>query len=204
VEFDVMSNGKSLSGREAAFVLSSDLAEPYDLFNHLPYRIAVVSNLLLLDRDPLIRHEIDLDARAMRVLLNIGSYAPITAADIAYQSRLDPYSVTRAVNDLIKRGLVVYSQDSAGRAKPVALSQTGLEMYKKLVTLIDSRLDKLLNGIESQQITMLFSVLAKLESNAESMLAEHSKQVEQRGVTLTREQQEFARWQQRSHTLNSD
>lgn len=199
-----MSNGKSLSGREAAFVLSNDVVEPYDLFNHLPYRIAVVSNLLLLDRDPLIRYEIDLDARAMRVLLNIGSYAPITAADIAYQSRLDPYSVTRAVNDLIKRGLVVYSQDHAGRAKPVGLSEAGLEMYKKLVTLIDSRLDKLLNGIEPQQITMLFSVLAKLESNAESMLAEHSKQVEQRGATLTREQQEFARWQQRSHTLNSD
>lgn len=193
-----MSSKKAIIGREAAFVLSENVAEPYDLFNHLPYRIAVVSNLLLLDRDPLIRHEIDLDARAMRVLLNIGSYSPITAADIAYQSRLDPYSVTRAVNDLIKRALVVYSHDAAGRAKPVMLSETGCVMYQKLVKMIDSRLNSLLKNIAPQEIETLFTVLAKLESNAESMLTEHGKEVEQQGGTLTREQQEFARWQQRS------
>lgn len=199
-----MSSKKAIIGREAAFVLSENVTEPYDLFNHLPYRIAVVSNLLLLDRDPLIRHEIDLDARAMRVLLNIGSYSPITAADIAYQSRLDPYSVTRAVNDLIKRGLVTYSHEAAGRAKPVMLSETGCVMYQKLVKMIDSRLNSLLKNIAPQEIETLLTVLAKLESNAESMLAEHGRAVEKQGGTLTREQQEFARWHQRSNAPSAE
>ncbi|CCQ11617.1 hypothetical protein PALB_25180 [Pseudoalteromonas luteoviolacea B = ATCC 29581] len=195
-----MSISRPTKSRQNAFTLSEEIVKPFDLYQHLPYRVAVVSNLLLLDRDPLIRHLVDLDARSMRVLLNIGSYSPIIAADIAYQSRLDPYSVTRAISDLKKRQLVVDVMPlGSSRAKPVKLSEKGMKLYRELVHLIETRMAPLLNGIDESELESMMVTLAKLEHNAEAMLAEHAIQVEDQGGSLTREQQEFQRWQQRSN-----
>ncbi|MCW8999044.1 MAG: hypothetical protein OQK04_10040, partial [Kangiellaceae bacterium] len=83
--------------RKASFELSENIHSPLDLYNHLPFQIAVVSNLLQLNRDLGIRNIIELEPRELRVILNIGSYMPIKAADIAYQSRMDSYTVSRAV-----------------------------------------------------------------------------------------------------------
>ena len=69
--------------RKAAFTLNKDIANPYDLYNHLPYRVAVASNLLEIDRDAAIKQLTELETREIRVLLNVGSYGPINAADIA-------------------------------------------------------------------------------------------------------------------------
>ncbi|WMN59694.1 MarR family winged helix-turn-helix transcriptional regulator [Pseudoalteromonas xiamenensis] len=179
-----MSTKKPTQARRDAFVLSTEIEKPFDLLAHFPYRIAIVSNLLILDRDPLIRYEMDLDARSIRVLLNIGSYSPITAADVAYQSRLDPYSVTRAINDLTKRGLVKPAELSVGRAKPVMLSDEGVVLYRKLVELIEFRTEKLLAGLENDDIERLKVTLAAIEHNAEAMLAEHGQIVESKGEVL--------------------
>ena len=83
--------------------------------NHLPFRIAVVSNLLALNRDWDVRDMCDLEPREMRVLLNIGSYMPIKAADIAYQSRIDSYNVSRAVKALDKKQLIDFIPDSRSK-----------------------------------------------------------------------------------------
>ena len=75
--------------------------KPYELDNHLPYRIAVISNILQLGRDIEIRKITDLGSRELRVLLNIGTYSPISAAQIAFQTKLDSYTVSRGVKTLL-------------------------------------------------------------------------------------------------------
>ena len=97
--------------RLANFQLTDSIENPLDLCEHLPFRIAVVSNLLALNRDWHIRNLCELDPKEMRVLINIGSYMPIKSADIAYQSRMDSYSVSRAVKKLLAAELIDTQND---------------------------------------------------------------------------------------------
>lgn len=193
-----MSSPVPSASRLQAFQLSSLTEQPFDLYAYLPYQLAVVSNLLLLDRDPKIRSLTDLNARELRILLNVGSYGPINAADIAYQSRLDPYSVSRALKVLRQRGMITPVSPASGKSRPMVLSQQGQQVYQQLCGELDQRAQRLLQGVSEQEQQLLSRLLARLEGNAEQMLAEHCQQAVQQRDTLTREQQEFIRWQQRS------
>lgn len=193
-----MSSPISTPSRLQAFQLSSITEQPFDLYGYVPYQLAVVSNLLLLDRDPKIRALTDLNARELRILLNIGSYGPVHAADIAYQSRLDPYSVTRAIKVLQEQNMVEPANQKQGKAKPIVLTTQGQLVYKRLCEELDLRGQKVLQGISEQEQQQLTDLLARLEQNAERLLAEHCQQSIDQGRALTREQQEFIRWQQRT------
>ena len=88
------------------FSLTERTDNPLDLYQHLPFQIAVVTNLLQLNKDAAIRKITNLEPREFRVLLNVGSFMPIKAADIAYLGRLDSYTVSRAVKSLAKEKLI--------------------------------------------------------------------------------------------------
>lgn len=198
-----MSSPTSSSARALAFQLSNLIEQPFDLFGYLPYQLAVVSNLMLLDRDPAIRALTDLNARELRILLNIGSYGPVHAADIAYQSRLDPYSVSRAIKVLLQQQMIESALPGAGKVRPMVLTAAGLAVYQQLTAELTKRAEQLLQGINEQEQQQLVTLLAKMELNAEKMLAEHCLQALKRGERLTRDQQEFIRWQQRSSAENN-
>lgn len=193
-----MSSSVPTAARLQAFQLSSITEQPFDLFAYAPYQLAVVSNLLLLDRDPKVRALTSLNAREIRILLNIGSYGPVYAADIAYQSRLDPYSVSRAIKVLQQQQMIEPAGLSTGKVKPMILSKNGLQVYQRLCAELDHRANRLLQGVNKQEQQLLSRLLARLELNAEQMLAEHCQTALTQGERLTREQQEFIRWQQRS------
>lgn len=195
-----MSSPTSSSARELAFQLSKLVSQPFDLYNYLPYRLALVSNLMLLDRDPNIRALTALNARELRILLNIGSYGPVHAADIVYQSRLDPYTVSRAIMVLQQQQMIEPVLSAKGKIRPMVLTSTGCEVYQQLTAELTKRAERLLQGVDQQQQQLLSQLLQIMEVNAENMLAEHCHQALERGESITREQQEFIRWQQRSQS----
>ena len=77
----------------------------YNLDEHLPFRIAVISNISQLGRDIDIRKITDLGSRELRVLLSVGTYMPISAAQIAFKTKLDSYTVSRGVKTLLTKRL---------------------------------------------------------------------------------------------------
>ncbi|WP_152088010.1 MarR family winged helix-turn-helix transcriptional regulator [Pseudoalteromonas sp. A25] len=189
----------SNKARQSAFELSKNIEQPYDLYNHVPYRIAVASNLLAIDRDAYIKNLTGLETREIRVLLNIGSYGPINAADIAYQSRLDPYSVNRAINTLMKRELISADNDhEKQRSKFVKLSEKGAPLYLKVIEHMQAREADVLQGITDKEKALLLSLLEKIELKAEAALARSAQQLESQGHTITRDQKELIRWHKRS------
>ena len=101
-----MHNYRTTRKRNQAFKLTDRHESPLDLYEHLPFQISILSNLLQLNKDASVKDIIDLEPRELRVILNIGSYMPVKAADIAYQSRLDSYTVSRAVKTLKEFGMV--------------------------------------------------------------------------------------------------
>ncbi|TMO60421.1 MarR family transcriptional regulator [Pseudoalteromonas aurantia] len=185
--------------RKAAFTLNKDIANPYDLYNHLPYRVAVASNLLEIDRDAAIKQLTELETREIRVLLNVGSYGPINAADIAYQSRLDPYSVNRAINCLLKLNYIAeVKRVTNQKVKRVALTQSGLTVYQKITTHLEHRTDRLTANLTIKEQSTLLALLEKLELQAEQVLAETASVIEAQGEPITRDQKELIRWYKRT------
>ena len=170
-----------------------------DLSSHLPFRVAVVSNLLALNRDLSIRSLSKLEPREMRVLLNIGSYMPIKAADIAYQSRIDSTNVSRAVKALLASGLITAEPDPASRnIKYLSLSDTGVELYQKLTEALEPRAQALESVLSDDERASFFECLTKIEAKAEQLLSQQALSFVNQGLEIPADQKELLRWYKKS------
>lgn len=187
------------SARRLAFQLSTEHKEPLDLSSHLPFRVAVVSNLLALNRDWKIRNLSDLEPRELRVLLNIGSYMPIKSADIAYQSRLDSYTVSRAVKKLISLELVDTQPDAFKKnVKNLVLNEQGLALYKKVTQALNERSKQLESVLSHDEMYAFYDMLERIENKAEQLLAEQAIDLIASGKEAPADQKEIIRWHKKS------
>jgi len=193
-----------MSTRKSAFQLSKQMDKPLDLTTHLPYRVAVVSNLLALNRDWTIRELCDLEPREMRVLLNIGSYMPIKSADIAYQSRLDSYTVSRAVKKLTAKNLIEIEADPLNRnIKNLVLNNQGKSLYKKLSHAIEFRSNELESVLSPNELANFFTMLEKIEDKSEEILAKQALSLIDEGKEPAADQKELIRWYRRKVNKNN-
>ena len=187
------------SARSQAFELTKEIENPLDLTSHLPFRVAIVSNLLALNRDWNIRNLSDLDPREMRVLLNIGSYMPIKSADIAYQSRLDSYTVSRAVKKLLELGLIESQADSHKKnVKNLLLNEQGKALYQRVTIAMDERSKQLESVLSNDELSQFYQMLEKVENKAEQLLAEQALELMDAGLDAPADQKELIRWYKKS------
>ena len=185
--------------KKQKFSFSNVIDEPFDLYNHLPYQLAVVTNLLQLNKDASIRTISQLEPREFRVLINIGSFMPIKAADIAYLGRLDAYTVSRAVKKLIQENYVVVETSEKNRKiKNLILTEKGIELYYQLRDMINKRTEKLESVLTQSERTQLMQSLQKIEAKAESLLAKNAMAKQNQGETLPADQKEIIRWYKKS------
>lgn len=185
--------------RKKAFKLSSEVEKPLDLYQHLPFQIAVVSNLLQLNRDLNIRSFLELEPRELRVILNIGSYMPITSADIAYQCRLDSYTVSRAVKTLRQEGMIDTLQSNENKkSKYLVLTEKGLEIYQHLSSIITARTEVLESIFSENEKNQLMDMLARLEDKTEETLASMALEKQTYDEPISADQKEVIRWWKKS------
>lgn len=196
-----MKNHPIASSRKKHFKLTDRISSPLNLYEHLPFQIAVVSNLLQLNRDPLIRGLVELEPREIRVILNIGSYMPINSAEIAYQSRMDAYTISRAVKRLEALNLVVFESDGVNKkVKFLLLTDDGEILYKKICLQIEKRQSLIEAKLTESEKHTLIQLLAKLEDNTEAMLANNAQSKLSSGENLSADQREIIRWWRKSHS----
>lgn len=181
--------------RKRYFKLTDRIKNPLDLMSHVPFRIATASNLLALNRDLSVRQDCDLDVREMRVLINIGSYMPIKSADIAYQSRMDSYTVSRAVKALRQANLVAFEPEpTSKRAKNLILTKEGERVYGLIASAVEKRADLLDEVLSENEKVQLCDMLARIESKAEQVMAQYALDRVQEGEELPADQKELIRW----------
>ncbi|WP_257172437.1 MarR family winged helix-turn-helix transcriptional regulator [Colwellia sp. M166] len=170
-----------------------------NLSEHLPYRVAIVSNLLALNRDLNIRSLSNLEPREMRVLLNIGSYMPIKSADIAYQSRLDSSTVSRAVKVLLAKKLIAAKPDSVSKnIKHLTLTELGVTLYKQLSNALEPRAQALESVLNDDEKQVFYQCLTKIEAKAEQLLAQQALSFVNQGLEIPADQKELLRWYKKS------
>lgn len=184
---------------KVTFPLTQQLAEPLDLSMHLPFRLAVVTNLLQLNKDAFIKNITQLEPREFRVLINIGSYMPIKSADIAYLGRLDSYTVSRAVKSLLKSSLVrVEPSDKNLKIKNLVLTQNGINLYHQICDSIQQRTDELESVLSDKEKSEIIRLLELLESKSESMIAGHALSELALQKNIAADQKEIIRWYRKS------
>jgi len=167
--------------------------------------VAVVSNLLALNRDWSIRELCDLEPREMRVLLNIGSYMPIKSADIAYQSRIDSYNVSRAVKALDKKNLLDIRRDEKSKnIKILALNEQGKTLYRKLTSAMEIRATELESVLTPEETTSFYNMLSKIEEKTEQLLAKQTLAKISKGEEAPADQKELVRWYNKSLNRNGE
>ncbi|MEP9371838.1 winged helix DNA-binding protein [Mesorhizobium sp. KR1-2] len=185
--------------RKLTFPLSKATSAPLDLETHLPFRLAVLVNLLQSQRDPRVRAVTDLGLRELRVLLNVGAYMPVRAADIGYQTRLDPGTISRGVATLVERGYVSVSSDPADqRSQLVSLTDSGRELYEQVAEVLGRRATEIEQVLDANERALLFDFLERLEDKAEEVLAHHALESRQAGQSLSADQREMLRWHRRT------
>lgn len=193
-----MKNKNIPEARQKAFRLTDRIKAPLDLLNHLPFRIATASNLLTLNRDMTFRDICDLETREMRVLINIGSYMPINGADIAYQSRMDSYTVSRAAKVLRGKGLIDVEKDATNkRSKNFVLTPAGEEVYRRVVDAVEERSRVLESALSASERENFYDMLARVENKVEHLLAGQAISRLEEGSEIPADQKELVRWYKR-------
>ena len=160
-----------------------------------------MSNLLALNRDWKIRELCDLEPREMRVLLNIGSYMPIKSADIAYQSRIDSYNVSRAVKALDKKNLIDIRRDKKSKnIKILALNEKGKDIYAQLTAAMELRSIELESVLTDDETAAFYNALSKIEDKVEQLLSKQALSKIANGEDAPADQKELIRWYNKGQT----
>ena len=190
---------------KAAFTLTSRIKKPLDLSSHLPFKFAVVTNLLQLNKDASIRKITSLEPREFRVLLNVGSYMPIKSADIAYLGRLDSYTVSRAVKVLMKDDLVNIEVSKKNlKIKNLVLTQKGIDIYHQLCASLNQRAELLESVLTDNEKSELMRMLELLEGQSEAMIANYAIEEQLANKDISADQKEIIRWYKKSKNACSD
>lgn len=133
----------------------------------LSYRIHRVANAL--SRGATLRYRRDFRVSLMewRILALLGGFAPLTLKELAKESGLDKSQASRAVADLVQRGLILREirRDDA-REVALRLSAEGRRVYEGLIGAARERDAAFLACLAPEERRLMDSALQKLEAEA--------------------------------------
>jgi DNA-binding MarR family transcriptional regulator len=125
---------------------------------------------------------------------------PIKAADIAYQSRIDSYNVSRAVKSLQTMGLIdIQHAEHSRNIKFLILNEQGTQLYHKVINYMEQRATELESVLDENEQVLFFQMLEKIENKAEQLLADQALDKISDGENAPADQKELIRWYKKSN-----
>lgn len=125
---------------------------------------------------------------------------PIKSADIAYQSRIDSYNVSRAVKALDNKNLIDIRRDKKSKnIKILALNEQGKLLYQALTSAMELRSKELESVLTDDETTAFYNALSKIEDKAEQLLARQALNKIAQGEDAPSDQKELIRWYKKGH-----
>ena len=142
--------------------------EKTDLPYHLPYQLVHVSQLLHLGVSRLFQARFGLGIREWRVLAILGHYGPLTASDLVGRATFDKATVSRAVAQLEKQGVVARQPDpSDARRRLIHLTVAGVELHDQVAPISRLRRRVLESALTESERETLSVILDKLRGQLE-------------------------------------
>lgn len=129
----------------------------------LPYKLSYLTNIISQDLAKLYTDKFGIAHTEWRVLAVLGITSDVSAGFVAQKTAMDKVAVSRAINNLIKQGLVsrIFANEDKRRSE-LTLSKQGRETYEKIVPLVVAYEQKLLQALEPAEQKQLETTLEKL------------------------------------------
>ncbi|NJL09110.1 MAG: MarR family transcriptional regulator [Methylacidiphilales bacterium] len=139
----------------------------------LPYRLNVLSALVLRALGRIFDDRFGLAIPDWRVIVTIGQFGTLTAKQVGAHSHMHKTKVSRAVATLERRGLLVRRSNKADlREAFLSLTEDGQAIYRDLVPTAVEFADRMLADLDAAERVLLESVLEKLTARASVWAAE--------------------------------
>lgn len=129
----------------------------------LPYKLSYLTNLISGDLAKLYTEKHGIAHTEWRVMAVLGVSSGVSAGLVAEKTAMDKVAVSRAINNMIKNGLVTRTfADNDKRRSELALSQKGQETYKAIVPMVLSYEKDVLASLSEEEQLALDKILEKL------------------------------------------
>jgi len=146
---------------------------PLNLYDHLPFQIGMLTNLIRQVTSDVYVRESGLSAREWRVLALLGCKGAMMPAQVAAESGMDRATITRAVGRLEKLGYVFTGGDEADRRRKVIyMTDKGVATCNEIRPLMDERGLEFEKALSKTEKKYYFQIMTKLQKKAKEMMVE--------------------------------
>ena len=136
----------------------------------LPYRLAVLTDMVSQAMASVYRHRFDLSRDEWRLLATLADKGPLQAAEAAQLTTLDRMQASRALRRLQARGLVGREADARDRRHVmVQLLPPGKALLRQLAPMVLAREAFLLEALDAAERQVLDQALDKLLQRARAL-----------------------------------
>jgi len=153
------------------FIMKSPKAATIPLENWIGYRFSLISARLGEFVASMYTSRYGLTVPAWRSLAVIARYQPLTAKQLASRTSSDAFKVARAIDLLVRRGLIHRDVDENDRRRAnLRLSADGRKVYKDIEKFVVRVERELVAALDAREVAMLRQTLDKLDGELESRI----------------------------------
>jgi DNA-binding MarR family transcriptional regulator len=153
------------------YSMKSPKAATIPLENWIGYRFSLISARLGEFVAGMYAKRHDLTVPAWRSLAVIARYQPLTAKQLAARTSSDAFKVARAIDLLVRRGLIHRDVDKEDRRRVnLRLSVGGRKVYKDIEKFVVRVERELAAALDPREVAMLRQSLDKLDRQLESRI----------------------------------
>lgn len=136
-----------------------------NLSEYLPFYVIAIANRWTATSSRTYLRRFGIGIVEWRAIASLGALGVASSLDVVNLVGTDPASVSKAVNNLEARGLVVPVKGKfAGRTKPYELTQRGRGLFREMRQLALRRQDVLTDLLTSDERSQLIGLLKKLHA----------------------------------------
>lgn len=148
--------------------ITSPLGSVIDIDAFTPRLLALLSNALVWRESLLLRQEFNLGTNDWRVISTLAIRPGISATDVSDFVGMNKAVVSKAVNTLIERHLIV-AKDGPRGSRPLYLSREGAELHDAMLPVSLSGEEILLEGLNKKEVQQFTQLLQQLLMNTDKL-----------------------------------
>ena len=138
------------------------------LERYLPYRLSILSNRVSMIIAQAYKDKFGLSITEWRIMAVLGEYPGASADEVSNKTQIEKSMISRAVQKLLGRNLVVRHVDAQDRRRQnLELTSTGKEVYEQIVPISYDYEDRLLECLSEKEINQLNKIITKLNAHAD-------------------------------------
>jgi DNA-binding MarR family transcriptional regulator len=149
---------------------SSRMADQLHLDRFVPYRLAVLTNIVSMSIATACEQEFGLTIPEWRVLAVLARYPNLSAIEVSERAALDKVAVSRAVRSLMTAKRIVRGHDKGDRRRSILrLSPTGKSVYTRVAPVALRYERELLNALSTHDRRALNRLIGRLIERAREL-----------------------------------